>query len=182
MKFKLIAAALLLSSTAWGIGYSRHLFGGWSDDNHDGCDKRCELLVSRSLVPVTYTTPKAHIVASGAWIDSYALGTLNRAAAQVDIDHVVALKLAWDWGASGWTADQRAAFYNDAENLNITSSHTNRSKGDAPPSKWLPTGETARCMYLWKFRQVSEKYKLQVPVAEKIVLGSCQTVVNEAKP
>lgn len=178
MKVKLILAALLVSSTAWGIGYSRHLFGGWSDDNHDGCDRRCELLVARSLVPVVYTTPKAHVVAEGAWIDSYNLSTLNRSAAQLDIDHVVALKLAWEWGASEWTAEQRATFFNDPDNLNITSLHTNRAKGDSPPSQWSPKSETARCLYFWKFHQVTEKYKLDVPTTEKLVLSSCQTTTS----
>ena len=49
---------------------------------------------------------------SGQWFSAYDGQTVTNAA-DVEIDHVVALKEAWDSGAFAWDDARRAAYGND---------------------------------------------------------------------
>mgnify|MGYP000217839777 CR=1 FL=1 len=58
----------------------------------------------------------------------------------VDIDHVVALKEAWDSGAWAWSMSQRQAFANDLTDrrtLIAVTDRVNASKSDKDPSNWM---------------------------------------------
>jgi hypothetical protein len=60
---------------------------------------------------------------------------------EYQIDHVVALKEAWDSGAWGWEAERRSAFGNDLEDvrsLRAVTGSVNQSKSAADPSNWIP--------------------------------------------
>jgi hypothetical protein len=76
-------------------GYDRALFVHWIDADRDGCDTRDEVLIAESV-----TTPRIRsgCVVTGSWRSVYD-GARTTRASSFDIDHVVALKEAWDSGA-----------------------------------------------------------------------------------
>lgn len=165
-----VLGILILTAVA---PYSRSQFGGWQDTDHDCQDTRAELLIQRSLVPVTFTSDKRCYVADGLWVDAYSM-TLERDPSRLDVDHVVPLANAWKAGADQWTIAQRADFANDPDELVITSLHINRSKGDRAPDEWLPENEVAKCIYLYRWKRIKEKYDLSSTSKEEIALESCQ--------
>ena len=62
----------------------------------------------------TGSTPPGCAAIAGDWYSVY--GGLTWAdPAELEIDHVVALKEAWDSGAWGWTPERRSAFGNDLD-------------------------------------------------------------------
>ena len=67
--------------------------------------------------------------------------------AELEVDHVVALKEAWDSGAWGWTPERRSAFGNDLEDarsLRAVTGSVNQAKSDKDPSNWIPPDTDVR--------------------------------------
>ena len=90
--------------------YDRRAWGGWPDGDGDCQDLRAELLVAQSRVPVTFREGGACVVATGEWIGAYR-GDLFTDARDVEIDHVVPLKVAHDdSGGRAWTRARKRAF------------------------------------------------------------------------
>jgi len=92
-------------------GYRRSLFVHWSDLDGNGCDTREEVL-KRDSISKPQVDPYRCYVVAGDWYSKYDGKTLSDRS-DVDIDHVVALKEAWDSGAWAWSMSQRQAFAND---------------------------------------------------------------------
>ena len=148
-------------------GYSRDLFAIWSDLNGDGCDTRAEVLMAESLTPAQVDSSGCTVVA-GDWLSSYD-GLTFTSPADLDIDHVVALKEAWDSGAWQWTAEQRIAYGNDttdSRTLAAVSATSNRSKGDKDPSNWLPPDTKAICQYLSDWVSIKARWGLSMDQSE----------------
>src|SRR5688572_1596095 len=86
--------------------YDRDAFRyGNIDYDNDGCYARAELLISQSLVPVEMSSTSRCKVLRGKWVDAYSDDTLYEADS-VEIDHVVALKEAYQSGAHGWPTEK----------------------------------------------------------------------------
>lgn len=125
--------------------YRRSAFGtAWADTDHDGCSQRRDALAASVDRTRSFTEQRRgsceHVVVAGTWIDPYTGQDLaftdltdTRQAEQIPIDHVVALALAYRYGASAWTAERRLAFATDLTNLQPTSRATNLSKSDRDP-------------------------------------------------
>ena len=147
-------------------GYNRDLFRHWIDADGDGCDTRKEVLIAESLDPVQ--TGSQCAILSGRWYSIYD-NTETTDSSRFDIDHVVALKEAWDSGAWNWTADQRRDFANDLSQsyfLIAVSASSNRSKSDRDPAEWMPTNASYRCEYVRIWVQVKRAWNLSVDQAE----------------
>lgn len=147
-------------------GYDRDLFKHWIDVDRDGCDTRREVLIAESLTPVTVGTGCS--LSGGKWFSAYD-GVETTDASTFDIDHVVALKEAWDSGASAWTAERRQAFANDLDDsftLIAVSASSNRSKSDKDPAEWLPTRATYKCTYVNDWIRIKKTWNLSVDQAE----------------
>lgn len=158
-------------------GYDRDLFRHWVDADGDGCDTRKEVLIAESLEPVQ--TGSSCAILSGRWYSIYD-NTETTDSSRFDIDHVVALKEAWDSGAWSWTADQRRDFANDLSQpyfLIAVSASSNRSKGDRDPAEWLPTNTSYRCAYVRIWIDVKRAWNLSVDQTEydalRNILASC---------
>ena len=158
-------------------GYDRDLFRHWVDADGDGCDTRKEVLIAESLEPVQ--TGSSCAILSGRWYSVYD-NTETTDSSRFDIDHVVALKEAWDSGAWSWTADQRRDFANDLSQpyfLIAVSASSNRSKGDRDPAEWLPTNMSYRCAYVRIWIDVKRAWNLSVDQTEydalRNILASC---------
>ena len=154
-----------------GSGYSRSSFKHWIDEDRDGCDTRREVLIAESLRPVRVGSRCS--ISGGQWFSVYD-GRTTTNASSFDIDHVVALKEAWDSGAKSWTAERRQAFANDvntAFSLIAVSASSNRSKGDRDPAEWMPPRREYWCQYALEWVGVKATGSLSVDPAEKAALG-----------
>lgn len=154
-----------------GDGYNRDLFRHWIDADGNGCDTRREVLIAESITLVTVGTGCS--IAGGTWFSIYDNVTTTDSSS-FDIDHVVALKEAWDSGAWNWTADQRRAFANDLSQpyfLIAVTASSNRSKSDRDPAEWLPVNTGYRCDYVRIWIDVKRAWNLSVDQVEHDALA-----------
>jgi hypothetical protein len=169
-------AAQLLSQLATlaevGTGYSRTLFTHWIDADGDGCNTRYEVLIAESLTVPVVVAPCT--ISNTTWFSAYD-GITEYLPADVDIDHVVALKEAWDSGAWNWTAERRRAFANDLDDqrsLIAVTDNVNAAKGDMDPAQWMPPRADAHCQYLFDWVAVKVRWALAVDLAERTAIST----------
>lgn len=160
-------------------GYERELFPHWSDVDGDGCDTRDEVLVRDAAG--TAKVGSGCFVTTGLWYSSYDGVWLDNAS-QIEIDHVVALKEAWDSGANQWDTARREAFANDLDDphtLIAVSSSSNQEKGEADPSNWLPDHPDDKCRFIVAWVTVKARWELSMDESEhgrirNLLEGVCQ--------
>lgn len=84
----------------------------------------------------------------------------------VDVDHVVALKEAWDSGIANGDLE---AFGGDTSNLTLLTSEVNQQeKGEADIAEWTPSNQL--CHYVETYVATKVEYNLSVDQAEKAAL------------
>ena len=149
------------------VGYDRSFFDHWRDIDGDGCDSRDQVL-KRDSISLPQVDPVNCNVIAGDWVSPYDGGKWSNPS-DIDIDHVVALKEAWDSGAWAWSAAQRKAFANDTSDsrtlLAVTDS-VNQSKSDKDPSNWLPPLQSYTCTYLGNWIAVKVRWSLSMDSSE----------------
>lgn len=175
MNTKLITCLLILSaampacmltlSTADGAEYDRDEFkyNGykmWPDIDRDCQDLRQELLIQYSLYPVTFEDAEKCRVKSGKWFDPYS-NTTHTDPSALDVDHIVPLKWAHEHGAHAWNRAEKIMFATDLENLILTRSNMNESKGSRGPKDWMPPNERYHQEYLYRWQRIINKYGLK---------------------
>ena len=144
-------------------GYYRSAFGnGWSDFDKDCQNTRHEVLSEKSTSDPRWDSRGCRVIA-GQWI-SFFSGKRIYDADEIDIDHIVPLKWAWEHGASEWKNDQREGFANDPRNLEPVEASLNRSKGAKGPIDWLPPSN--QCSYVARFKRLVVLYKLELSTKE----------------
>lgn len=157
--------------------YNRNKFKHWSDVDKDCQNTRAEILISRSIEAVTFKKSrngKKCTVQSGKWNDYYFPDDVT-SANEIDVDHVVPLKNAWDSGAHSWDGKLREEFANDPENLVLTNKKYNRQKGAQTPLTWAPANREYNCKYLKQWLYIKRKYKLRIDpkIYEFIEIAKC---------
>ena len=148
-------------------GYDRDRFEHWIDADGDCRDTRDEVLAAESRVPVPAGVCD---VTKGEWLSPYDRATWT-ASSDVDIDHLVALKEAWDSGAAGWDDEARRRYANDLgdrRSLVAVTDSVNQSKSDRDVAEWLP--EFGVCAYVRQWTAVKLRWRLRVDGAEKVEL------------
>jgi hypothetical protein len=164
-----LAIDLLASATVENEhsgGYARDLFGYPADFGH-GCDTRAEVLMRDSTSTPSIKNPGCTVV-SGTWVSQYD-GVTVTAASQLQIDHVVALKEAWDSGAWAWSAAKRHAYGNDVTDprtLRAATIASNQAKGDKDPSNWLPTNDADLCPFIADWVEIKVRWGLSMDQSE----------------
>jgi len=146
--------------------YERSAFNHWIDQDGDCLNERHELLEKLSTGPVHYSDDNCRVV-RGRWNDPYT-GKIFFDSSDVDVDHIVALKRAWDTGASSWSDDKRERFANDPINLLVVDDSTNQSKGAESVLNWLPPNEKFHCAYVTRYLRVLIRYKLSPSYQEQV--------------
>ena len=162
-------------------GYSRSLFKHWSDLDRDGCSTREEVLIAESLTKAQVDAYGCKVIA-GDWYSPYDNKRYSDPS-DVDIDHVVALKEAWDSGAHSWSASKREQFANDLSDersLIAVKDSENQSKSDKDPSNWLPKNSAYLCTYLADWVAVKARWGLSMDTSEwgrikNLLTASCKT-------
>ncbi|WP_420390693.1 HNH endonuclease family protein [Marinobacter sp.] len=144
--------------------YKRSAFGyGWDDSDGDCQDSRAESLIAQSTTKVRFEDESRCRVLTGRWISPFT-GKVIQNSSDIDIDHVVPLKWAWNHGANNWIRDKREQFANDPVNLWPVEAGLNRSKGAKGPKEWLPP--SAKCGYVARFFRIVKQYNLQPSSSE----------------
>ena len=157
-------------------GYKRSLFIHWADLDGNGCDTREEVL-KRDSVSTPQVDPYRCYVVAGDWYSPYDGAKLSDRG-DVDIDHVVALKEAWDSGAWAWTESQRKAYANDMTDrrtLVAVRDRVNPSKSDKDPSNWMPPLRSYWCSYLGDWISVKARWNLSMDQSE---FGRIKNLLN----
>ncbi|MGM7318417.1 HNH endonuclease family protein [Idiomarina sp. ST10R2A5] len=147
-------------------GYERSAFNHWVDKDGDCLNERHELLEKLSTGPVHYSDDNCRVV-RGRWNDPYT-GRIFFNSSDVDVDHVVALKRAWDTGASSWSDEKRERFANDPINLLVVDDGTNQSKGAKSVLEWLPPNEAYHCNYATRYLRVLITYELERSYQDRV--------------
>jgi hypothetical protein len=154
--------------------YDRALFKHWVDANGDCQNTRAEVLIAESKVTPTFTTTRKCAVLKGRWVSAYD-GKTWTLASDVDVEHRVALKEAWESGARSWTAAHRNSFANDlgyAASLEAITDNVNSSKGDRDPAQWMPPLASNHCSYAILWVAVKYRWRMTMDTAERTKLNS----------
>jgi hypothetical protein len=166
-------------------GYERTVVFGpaWADVDANGCGTRDDIL-SRDLEGASKR--EGCVVVGGVLRDPYTgrdISFSKANASAVQIDHVVALSLAWQLGAAQWPQGERVTFANDPANLLAVDGPANGQKSDSGPDSWLPANRAYRCTYVIRFTRVVSAYKLRLTSSMRDVIGSqldnCTTVAGD---
>jgi len=162
--------------------YRRAAFGeAWADTDGNGCNQRDDVLLRDVVRSASYTTGRQgacdHDVLSGTWRDPYTGVpiTLTDAkqpaqAQSLQIDHLVALSVAWRDGADAWGDAERLRFATDLRNLVAVGAASNKAKGDSDAGAWRPV-RAAQCGYAVRYVTVKGAYALRVGAAERRALA-----------
>jgi hypothetical protein len=177
---QMLARLATKSEHYWG--YSRSYFPTWIDANGNGCNTRYEVLIKESLTAVHIGS--GCYLTHGKWRSVYD-GFVSTNPTKFDIDHVVALKEAWDSGAWAWSAARRKAYANDlgdSRTLRAVSVASNDAKSDSDPAQWLPPLVNARCTYVIWWVDIKVRWRLAVDATEraaiKSILSHCSAPVQ----
>lgn len=148
-------------------GYDRDRFRYPGPRDGAGCDTADLVLIAESSSVAQVAYPGCEVVA-GDWLSLYDLVEFTDPA-ELEVDHVVALKEAWNSGAWAWSEESLAAYANDTvdpRTLRAVSVSTNRSKGDRDPSNWMPPAESVWCQYLADWVAIKLRWSLTMDQSE----------------
>jgi hypothetical protein len=172
--------ALVVVEREGGDGYQRDAWYTDLDLDGDGCRTRAEVLIEESL-----SLPQVDIsgcgVVEGDWVSRYD-GVATSNPGDFHVDHVVALKEAFDSGGWAWPAERRAAFANDLTDprtLIAVTAQSNQDKGDKDPSNWLPADPTDRCRFLGDWIAIKARWRLSMDPSEA---GRIRNVIEDECP
>ncbi len=163
-----------VAGEAGGTTYDRAYFKHWIDANGDCQHTRTEVLIAESKVTPTYSSSSRCTVTKGKWY-SYYDGAYWTNPSDVDIDHMVALKEAWESGARSWSTTNRTRYANDlglSVSLVAVTDNVNSSKSDRDPAQWLPPRASVHCKYAIHWVKVKYRWRLTINSAERSKLSS----------
>jgi hypothetical protein len=162
-------ATLTVAAWTHTTTYNRDLFPTW-DTISGTCNTR-ETVLKRDGTSVVVDSACA--ATSGKWYSTYD-GATWTAASDVDIDHVVPLKNAWESGAWAWTTAKRESYANDLTDpqLIAVTDNVNQSKGDKSPDAWKPPLTSYYCTYARMWVRVKYVWALTITSAEKSAVSS----------
>jgi len=155
------------------------MFKHWVDADGDSCDTREEVLIAESTSRAQVDAYGCKVI-EGDWLSPYD-NAAHTNPSELDIDHMIPLKEAWDSGAWAWSAMKRQLFANDltdARSLIAVTAGQNRSKSDRDPSNWLPPQTQYRCTYLAEWVAIKSHWKLSMDQSEfgrikNVLTASC---------
>jgi len=162
MLYKLLIITILLSNnivfakSICSERYDRIKFNYDIDFDNDCETTRAEVLLERKISDVKLS--KNCKVLTGKWIDEYTGEVLDNPR-NVQIDHLISLKEAWELGACNWSQEKRTQFANDHLNLIVTSSEINMGKGAKTLNEWSPP--INNCLVISKARLIAKKYEFK---------------------
>ena len=164
--------------------YDRSEWRHWIDEDGDCQDARQEVLISESLVEVTFESEKLCRVATGEWYGAFT-GTYVEVPGDLDIDHLVPLKNAHESGGWSWDSSMKEAYANhlgDPNHLIAVTSGANRSKGARGPDEWRPPDGSYWCQYATDWTEVKMEWGLTMTQGEAEVVMDMLDTCKEPVP
>ncbi|MDR1710678.1 MAG: HNH endonuclease family protein [Propionibacteriaceae bacterium] len=164
------------------VDYQREAFGpAWEDVDNNGCNTRDDILARDVDKTQKYAMRKQgscdHDMISGTWHDPYTGETLTftdlkdvAQAQAIQIEHIVALSVAWRYGANEWDYEKRVQFANDPDNLQAAGAQANTEKAGADAAAWRPK-KPYQCDFATRYVAVKAKWDLAVDNSEKAALA-----------
>ena len=153
--------------------YDRSEWGNWSTKG-DLQNVRHQVLFEESLKTGECEGKDIVVeddkVTFGCWKDMYS-NEIYHDSSDLDIDHLVPLKEAFESGAYNWHKDKKKDYYNNMlenEHLLAVSKGLNRSKGSKDVSEWLPTENIKQ--YVTDWINIKHKWSLTIDSKELEVL------------
>lgn len=145
-------------------------FGRWVQfKNTRGCyNVRAQVLIRDSRVRPSSIDQEPCTIEKGEWNDPYS-GQKFENDDEVQIDHMVPLKEAYEAGAFAWTPARRCVYANFMgmkEHLIATSNFENQSKSDKTPEFYMPPRREYQCTYLKNWLAVKFIWKLSMTSGE----------------
>lgn len=145
-------------------------FGSWILDLRvsDCFNTRMRVLARDSGKQVYVDSSSPCRVDRGDWLDPYT-GQRFNSASDVQVDHVVALKDAYDSGAYRWSRPYRCLYGNFMANKNhllAVSGEENMKKADKAPDRWMPPDARYACQHLQNWLAVKYIWKLNMTDSE----------------
>ena len=191
---KILLPLILLSLNCFAydkVPYNRDIhYGEWIDIDGDCQDVRAELLIKESEnngVAPTFVKSKDGKnckVATGKFNDFYT-NTVYTNAGDLDIDHVLPPYIHYETVGKYQSKAKRVEFYNDTENLVITSLNLNRSKGKKDLSEFIQrVPRENRCRYIAKYNGTAVKYDITLDKSDNEIINqnpACFKANNRAK-
>lgn len=159
MRILLLIAILVPLIASAANEYDRKEWRHWIDADRDCQNTRHELLVEKSISPVSYKNEDKCQVTTGRWYGPY-LDKHFTESGDLDVDHVVPLKWAHDHGGAEWSMERKEEFANDPDNLLLVDDSENQSKGAKGPAEWMPVNKAFHCTYLAKWAVLIALYDM----------------------
>ena len=162
-----LLCGLVVAEEHEGDTYNRDLFKYESDLDSDGNWTRSEILIRDSTVEVrTNWRNGRSYVDTGAWLSPFD-GKSYSYSSDVEIDHLVSLKEAWDSGAWRWSTNELQLYANDLEypTMTVVSISLNRSKGEKDFAEWTPVH--AKCWFAQMWVLIKYRWNLTIDADEK---------------
>lgn len=155
-------------------------FGRWINDPTDETcyNTRAKVLLRDANGDVSYRQTNHCVVDRGAWADPYTGRTFTESR-DIQIDHMVPLKDAYDSGAWQWDYQTRCLYANFmGNNFHLISSNgiENMRKGDRAPDEYMPPNEEYQCQYLENWLKIKLIWKLRMTPSE---VSAIRDVVKE---
>lgn len=147
-------------------------FSGWVNDFRDeSClNIRGLILESQSIDKVKYGGARGCTVVFGKWYDPYTDSYFRDPVKDLQIDHMVPLKHAYQSGAYEWSKEKRCLYSNfrwSEYHLIPTFGKENSKKSDQSPVGYVPKNDDYVCEYLKNWLKVKAIWKLRVNPSEK---------------
>lgn len=145
-------------------------FSGWlRDPSGATClDVRNLVLLRQAMEPVKLRDDDPCRIDSSTWHDPYSDEYFHQAS-DLQIDHVVPLKNAYQSGAWSWSPEKRCNYSNFLaypEHLLAVQKHANLSKGERGPDVYLPLNESFQCQYLAIWLTIKAIWSLKIATTE----------------
>ncbi|MGL4366772.1 MAG: hypothetical protein ACRCTQ_00595 [Brevinemataceae bacterium] len=142
------------------------------DKNNWKYNVRKHVLKAQSLIPVS--TNKHGTVIEGLWYDHYlGIYTTNT---NVQIDHFIPRKHAFDSGGEKWSNQRKKQFVNCLNMpplLIVTSAIENNIKSSSPPSTYMPPNPKFQALYVEIWIALKTKWNLKIDPNEVIISKNC---------
>lgn len=144
-------------------------FGSWkSSENPATClDTRNTVLARESLEPVSFSADYKCRIEKGLWFDPTTDQYFERSS-DLQVDHFVPLKHAYETGAFQWKRSRRCHYTNFLkleEHLLPIDRFENLRKGSRSPEKYLPQTEF-KCEYLARWLKLKLSWNLIITPQE----------------
>lgn len=142
-------------------------FGEWIKPLKDSCLNTRGIVLQRDSSVKVGINEKC-FVTNGAWYDPYTDKNYNDSA-DIQIDHVVALKNAYMTGAHSWNNTKRCLYANYLGNdfhLLAVNGPENMKKSDKSPLDYVPPNRKYVCEYLRNWLQIKYIWDLKMTPRE----------------